>query len=397
MNVNITLDEAHAEDREILENNFSVKVLKSFMYIGYQLYKHAVFDRLNDIVGENIESVVSARLTAQETEMNTQIDYLKSENLVLAKKIEECSQEAGKRFELDIEKKKLTISHLEGLLADAYTKNKVLEQKMSEIYNEVFKDSVYQLKETIKQREMEISLLKNTNMVKGRVGEDILMKTLKNIFTDCEVTNMSKTSHVCDVHLVFPPGNKRMVFESKYKGMVDKKDVEKFQGDVEGMGNDVIGGVFVSFLCKNIPHKGSINFEIAPKSRKPLMYMAFENEEEFNMFFPHHVVMFGKLCESMQEHAVDTTAMDQTLDEVRFVCQTLNKNKKRLDDLKSRFLKYYTDVDDDTRVLLERLDAIIKNNLPKKRMVTNKVHICSKCSFTCSSRKALTAHDKDAH
>ena len=397
MSACITLDESNAEDQEVLEHAFSERALKSFLHIGYQLYKHAVFDKLHGIVDENIESVVSTRLAAQEIERNMQIDSLKTENLVLVKKIEECSQEVWKKCELDIEKKKLTITHLEGLLADAHIKNKALEQKVSEIYNEVFKDSVYQLKETIKQREMEISMLKNTNMVKGRVGEDILMKTLKNIFTDCEVTNMSKTSHVCDVHLVFPPGNKKMVFESKYKGSVDKKDVEKFQGDVQGMGTDVIGGVFVSFLCKNIPNKGSINFEIMSNNRKALMYMAFENEEEFNMFFPHHIVMFCKLCESLRDHTVDTAVLDQTLDEIRFVCQNLNKNKKRLEELKSSFNKYYTEVDDDNKVLLERLDAIIKNTIPKKRIMTTKVHICSQCGFTCSSRKALNAHAKDVH
>jgi rubrerythrin len=186
----------------------------------------------------------------------------------------------------------------------------------------------------------------------------------------------------------------KIIFESKYKGNIEKKDVDKFYRDMEGFDDGIIGGVFVSFLCKNIPNKGSINFEVTAENKKPLMYVAYENEDEFNQYFPHHIVMFSKLCDSYNESKSSDVNISDVIEEVRFISDIVNKNKRRLDDFRGKFQKYYTEVEEDNKVLMVKIDNIVKR-VPKA--TNKKVFICNQCTYTCASKRTLDKHVLEKH
>lgn len=385
------------DDKDILDQGFTEDTLKSFLNIGYQLYKHQVLKQINTLVDDNLENVIQGRMREKEREYMERVSTLQNENLDLVKKMvshrQEGEDEAAKKYILEIEKRNLVIEHLKEVLDGAKEANSALEDKIKGLYENIYTDSVQQLKDAIKQRDMEISILKGSNIVKGQIGENIIVSSLKSIFTDAEVQNTGKTAHVCDVHMSFKNG-KKLVFESKYKGNIEKKDVDKFYRDMEGFDDEVIGGVFVSFLCKNIPNKGSINFEVTSESKKPLMYVAYESEDEFNQFFPHHVVMFSKLCDSHNDSKSSDVNISDVVEEVRFISEIVNKNKRRLDDFRGKFLKYYTEVEDDNKVLMLKIDNICKR-VPKA--TNKKVFICNQCSYTCSTKKTLDKHTCDKH
>ena len=386
------------DDQEILEHGFSEDTLKSFLNIGYQLYKHQILKQIHTLANGNIESIIEARIKEKECElteqMNIHIDELKNENIDLVSKIKEIEDSVERKYILEVERKELAIEHLKGMLENAKDTNMNLEKKLNELYDNVYSDSVQQLKDAIKQRDMEISCLKSSNMVKGQIGENMIIDSLRNIFTDVEVSHTGTKAHVCDVHMTFPNG-KRIVFESKFKGNIEKRDVDKFYRDVEGLDKDVIGGVFVSLLSKNIPNKGSINFEITSETKRPIMYIAYSDENEFNIYFPHHTMMFTKLCEMYTESS-STLSINDIVDEVKFLLDIINKNKRKLDEFKGKFLKFYSDVDEDNGVLLKRIDNIIKR-VPNQKVTSKRVFICSQCSFTCSTKKTLDNHCSKEH
>jgi hypothetical protein len=391
-------------DKEIYEHGFTVETLKSFLHIGYELYKHRVLKQLDVLVDKNIESIVNSRVKIKEQdiynevqrevqrEVQKELDELKNENLELVRKLDESM--VSKQYLLEIEKQNLKIQHMDDLLSSSKKKNDVLEKQIQDLYNDIYKDSIQQLKDTIKQKETEISILKNTNIVKGCIGENHITNVLKNIFTECDVIKTGKVAHVCDVHMCFPSG-KKIVFESKYKGNITKLDVDKFYNDVEKLDDSVIGGVFVSFLSRNIPNKGSINFEITSQSKKPLMYIAYDNEDEFNMFFTHNILMFVKLCEAYNIDTKTSLDIQNTIQEVKFICDMVSKQKKRLDDIKSRFQKYTQETEDDMKVLFNKMDNMFAK-VPIKE-TRKRLFICTQCTYTCGSQRTLTKHINDNH
>lgn len=383
-------------DKEICDHGFTIETLKSFLHIGYELYKHRVLKQLDVLVDKNIDSIVNSRVKLKEQDIydrvQKELEQLKKENLDLVSKLED--NQIAKQYLIEIEKQNLKIEHMDSLLSEAKKKNVILESQIQDLYNDIYKDSIQQLKDTIKQKETEINILKNTNIVKGNIGENHIAQVLRNIFTDCDVTKTGKVAHVCDVHMSFPSG-KKMVFESKYKGNITKLDVDKFYNDVENLDDTVIGGVFVSFLSRNIPNKGSINFEITSQSKKPLMYLAYDNEDEFNMYFTHNILMFTKLCEAYNTDTKTSLDIQSTIQEVKFICDMVTKQKKRLDDIKTKFQKYTQDTEEDMKVMFDRMETLF-TKVPVKE-TKKKVFICTQCNFTCGSQRTLTKHTNENH
>jgi hypothetical protein len=228
------------------------------------------------------------------------------------------------------------------------------------------------------------------------------------MYLDSEVKHMGKTAHVCDVHMVLPDGL-CIAFESKYKGFVEKKDVEKFVSDMKGLiseGN-VVGGVFVSFLSKNIPGKGCMNFELL--DGKPIMYVAYSDETDFKLHFTCHVKLFERMCYAVHEsvgkmggHLEDDDDMicklERMMDAVKDLCGRVNRNKKRLDDFKKHVLKFYSDMDDENDQILESLSNMLGAEVvKKKKRVKQQIACeaaCDVCGKSYSSQYGLTRHKK---
>lgn len=378
-------------DNEIINHGFTNETFKSFMYIGYELYKNRVLRQLDDLVERNIESIVETRTKLKHSEIVQvyvqEIEELKNENLELVKRIE--NNEVVREYTMELEKQNLKLQHLDTLLKESKSINQTLELKIETMYKDLYNDSIQQLKDTIKQKENEICILRNTNTVKGNIGENHIASTLQKIFTECDIVKTGKTAHICDVHMMFP-SSKKIVFESKYKTSISKIDVDKFYNDVENLDDNVIGGVFVSFLSKNIPNKGSINFEITTQTKKPLMYLAYEDENEFNMYFTQNILMFVKLCEAYSVDSKEAIDFNTTIQELKFICDMITKHKKRLDDIKQKFLRYIQESDDDIKIMLSRIDTIM-SHIPQKQ-TKKKLFTCSKCQFTCATQKTLLKH-----
>lgn len=323
-------------DEDIFEQKFNQETLEEFLRIGFILYQHHVSNKLSEIMEGNIEMIINQRCVDK-------LENLQKENSDLARKNE------------------LEHAHYQSVIKDLKDDKKELQGKLDGLYKSVYEDSVQKLKDEIKKKDSEISALKSTNMVKGTIGENNIMNVLRETFTDCMIENTGKTSHACDVHMTLPEDKGKIVFESKYKSCIEKRDIDKFIRDVEEMSGVVDGAVFVSLCSLNIPHKGDMYFEVV--AGVPVLYIGFDNEDDFKSMFAKHMRMFVDLCEThkgiKREGHDSEEKLTALLEDYKFIHNILSKNKKRLDDMRTKFLKFAAETEDDTKCMLEKMESFL--------------------------------------
>jgi hypothetical protein len=401
--ITLSLDPTKPDELELINLGMSDDSIKDMLLLGFHLYKYGMVKYLNDTMQKNIQLEVNKQVHKVEEDIKQeyegQISKLVEENISLVKKLEEdignMEKAVANRYALDIDKRDMKIEHLTSLLKEAGEKHNTLQGKLEDLYKEIYKESVQQLKETIKEKELEIAMMKNTNIIKGNIGEGLLVETLRKLFHDAAVTATGKVAHVCDVHMTMA-NDAKYVFESKYKGNVDKKDINKFEADMKALGEGVFGGVFVSFVSKNIPGKGSMTIEVLEEIKKPVLYVAYENEQEFGLFFATHFMMFKSICEIYDQSNNDChdteNEMQTILEEVNYFHGSMQKNKKRLEDLKKSFTKFCTEIEEDNKEIIKRLESVIKVNKSANKGTS---FLCCKCNTVFASKRALNKHVRD--
>jgi len=116
----------------------------------------------------------------------------------------------------------------------------------------------------------------------------------------------------------------------------------------------VLGAVFVSMCTRNIPHKGNMHIENI--AGVPAMYIGFNSQDEFEGIFGQYVRMFVGMCEINKTDDSESCDKDNKitgmLEDFKFLHSMFIKNKKRLDDIKSKFIKYTQDVEQDNKLIL---------------------------------------------
>lgn len=335
-------------DSEIMNEGFTQETLEEFIKLGYVLYKQNVTKRLSDIVNGNIDMIISQRCEGR-------IENLQRENVDLVRK-----------HELDKE-------HYTHVLNELKEEKKEMQRKLDALYKSVYEDSVQKLRSELREKECEINLLKNTNTVKGQLGESSIISSLRSIFTDATIENTGKTAHMCDVHMELGGNRGKYVFESKFKACIEKRDLDKFARDIEEMKHDIVGGIFVSLCTRNIPHKGEAHFEYI--GGVPVLYIGFDRDDDFERLFPQYVKMFVEVCETYKEGESSKNDVEERMqvlmEDYKYLNGVITRNKKRLEDIKVKFMKYYQDVDDDNKAALQRMESIIgtSKKTPKRKQV----------------------------
>ena len=118
---------------------------------------------------------------------------------------------------------------------------------------------------------------------------------LRRAFRDAEISDVGRQSHTCDVK--FTRNSTVVLFESKYKQVIQSDDVSKFLNDVQAQQFGIKGAVFVSIISDAIPRKGSVHFEVDSASGRLLLFLGFASAQEFDILFPKFATMFIALCE----------------------------------------------------------------------------------------------------
>ena len=275
------------------------------------------------------------------------------------------------------------------------------EQKDSHLrdaFKNETKDKIVTLENMLQQKETEIATLKTCNFVKGATGENMIINFLREYYPKNVIQHTGKTAHEGDIQMIDSINDTLMMFESKYKQSIDKNDVDKFCRDVSTVSQkqgttQCIGGLFVSLLTRNIPGKGDAYFEMI--GNVPVMYIGFSGLDEFNIYFKKYVDMFNELCKFYMHQGTQKSSIDDMLDDMNFYFNLLIKNKTRIEDFKSTCLvkinKFVSDIETDNKIILSRLEEVLKRNNSLK---FNNMNTCERCCEIFSNKRLLTKHLK---
>jgi hypothetical protein len=414
--IQITLDPIYDIERAVIEHGLSSDIIKRMFLIGYTLCASHV-DIMEDLVRECMKEHAHSELVRR---FQAEIQDLKEENLQIVTTNEKALDAIHSRYSLELENRNLRVEHLQKMLAES-------EKKSQELFQDTFKESVQQLRDMLKEKDIQMQLLRSTNASKGIIGESKIMDALKAVYETAEITYTGKTPHSCDIKMCC--GENMFMFESKYKGHIVKEDVVKFQHDITNAGVGVYGGIFVSIMSKNIPGKGCFCMERV--EGVPVIYLGYENESEFDLLFRHHVSMFVQMAgmlrmtmsEDIKTHEDDdmTELLHQVTSDITFYSDMLKKNKKRMDEFKGRCLKLHQEVENDQCDIIKRLDdALLKLSSKIPLKVPSKIPIkvdgglpqpktnmqstqdtssyrCNTCSKEFTTQRGLNIHISSSH
>ena len=198
---------------------------------------------------------------------NAIIECLRSENASLRTKKEKEVCRYNEMVEEYEQKLKNNREIMKKELMDGSTKEIELLNKFIESLegnNSALKDANRELlndKGRIQEELNELNTKLSCSISKGNYGEELLIEYLEvELNKGYNIKDMSKTSHVGDIHIEPKNMDSSLMLESKYYGEISKyqikKEIEKFRRDIEYCKTNSIkihGGIFISLGC-DIPN-----------------------------------------------------------------------------------------------------------------------------------------------
>lgn len=123
-------------------------------------------------------------------------------------------------------------------------------------------------KETPQSLQSEITFKANTisSYEKGVIGEDSLCDLIRSVDSKLEVTKVSSTGHLADIHVIDYEYDIKYIVESKFKQSITREDLNKFIKDIEletknqEMSSKLIVGLFLSINSDSIVSIGKYKF-----------------------------------------------------------------------------------------------------------------------------------------
>lgn len=198
---------------------------------------------------------------------NAIIECLRSENASLRTKKEKEVCRYNEMVEEYEQKLKNNREIMKKELMDGSTKEIEILNKFIESLegnNSALKDANRELlndKGRIQEELNELNTKLSCSISKGNYGEELLIEYLEvELNKGYNIKDMSKTSHVGDIHIEAKNMDSSLMLESKYYGEISKyqikKEIEKFRRDIEYCKTNSIkihGGIFISLGC-DIPN-----------------------------------------------------------------------------------------------------------------------------------------------
>lgn len=105
-----------------------------------------------------------------------------------------------------------------------------------------------------------------SSIEKGNIGEYATIRLLEPIFPKCNIVNVGKVAHSCDIDITDETLKIKYAIEVKNKKVILMDDITKFESDIARLrdlykDSYVVIGLFLSFNSDKIPTKGDICFD----------------------------------------------------------------------------------------------------------------------------------------
>lgn len=243
---------------------------------------------------------------------------------------------------------------------------RALEERLDGVVRAGYEGRLAELVRALDERERELAVLKKSNAGKGAMGEAAISKYLREWFTGCEVADVGKVKHSCDIHVRWPDG-RFVAVESKYKETITKADVEKFISDVEYLrgtcGGAFRGALFVSVKTRNIPGKGDLFLDF--RGGKPLMYVGLSGEEGLDKadgFLKQCVsllVMMSDYVGGLEKQENDVQEMMRKIAPLLNNIARVRKSMLVVKESNKKILDSVTDMEKEVGEMFERIHGLV--------------------------------------
>lgn len=326
----------------------------------------AEINSLNEIISHTIQSCEERVANVKE-----QKDILYGEQIDMLKERVKLMKDAGAE-EIQVQRDMVACEYL--------GKIEVLKQQILDMKGELdaYRETDYEkvrLRETLKQKDNEIALLRCNNIVKGNIGEELVRNIISKWFCEIEVLDMSGSGSMSDIHLV-DSGDRRIVVECKNKANVALTDVEKSMRDIESLketyGDKFVGYIFCSIKSYNIPRKGEFYFEIIGDVPVVWFGVDFENERELA---EKELVNVVKIMMSLVKNmgTRDDMERDNFIEKMRGVMNGIGEHKKTVGLINNNLNSMKSHVDKLSLSTTEMYEDL------RMMLGDDKGHTCRKC------------------
>jgi hypothetical protein len=277
-------------------------------------------------------------------------------------------------------------------------KIEVFQQQIQQLREEIeqYRQNDFEkvrLKECLKQKDNEISMLKSNNIIKGNIGESLVKNIVGKWFCDIEIVDMSGSGSMSDIHLV-NSSDQRIVVECKNKATVALTDIEKSLRDIDSLkesyGDRFVGYIFCSLKSHNIPRKGEFCFEMI--GDVPVVWFGVDFDSNADLA-EKELVNVVKIMMSMVKHLGGKNGVerDMFLDGLKSVLGNIVEQKKTIGVLQSSLSSMKTHVDKlslSTNEIFEDLRNMLGDQGDKS------THECRKCKKTFKTIGGYERHIK---
>jgi hypothetical protein len=318
---------------------------KQAMMLGY----HIIRDGIETYIG-----------SVDESQKHREIELLKKRHQAEVAGIQERHAENVKRLKESM--KEVDIGEMALLQAEKKVAAEMLElHKYKVLYNDLkARQDLAQnddREQVIHALTREIGMLKKTNFAKGNKGENLILNMLRQVYTAWEFKDTSKDKHAGDIHMIAPNGSDLYMIESKYKEIITKQDVDKFYSDITHLqetGRNVVCGIFVSILTKNIPHIGEMSIDFC--QGVPVIFVGFQDEEEFDRWFKQYVQLGIQLVAFQKNNGGEQKQnLEDIIRQISPLIDQVKCMKNMIEKLRSTYLSQVNNTVADLEVGIKKL------------------------------------------
>jgi hypothetical protein len=261
-------------------------------------------------------------------------------------------------------------------------------ENMSKEYNDYIKGNLESTKDKeINELKAQLTVLQNSNIYKGDIGELQIKDILTRNFLGYEIKDTSSDVSMSDIHLVDKDGY-IIVIESKNKAIITALDISKSINDIKNIknkfGDKFIGYLFTSIRSNNIPKKGDLYFEMIDDI--PTIWYG---TNKTTLMLEHDLIRLIKLLFMHRSYQINT---DTTSSHINEYMRKITEIKKQMDQMNHSITSLKTN--------LQSMQSVIEwlyNDMVQ--LVGNQVaqYICPQCNVVYKRKGDLERHIKSKH
>jgi hypothetical protein len=229
---------------------------------------------------------------------------------------------------------------------------------------------------------------KNNSSWKGKFSENLLQKTIVNMFPTAEIADTSKQNHTGDI-IVRREGKNDILIENKdYADNVSTDEVNKFIGDCE---RQKMHGIILS---QNTGITSKKNYHIDINKGKVLVYV--HNVD----YSPYKIQIAVDIIDTLSDKLQDADNESEDNDEntiSKFVLDEINAEYNKFIMQKETIISVVKDcqkkiIDEIKNISIPALDKYLACKLGSTDKIT---YTCDACNaFVATSKKALSSHKR---